>query len=63
VNEITDLLDHPHLHTVPVETPAGTVDVPTPAPVWTEGERRYRPVPALGAHSDAVRHEFMPVGA
>jgi itaconate CoA-transferase len=63
VNEITDLLDHPHLHTVPIETPAGAVDVPTPAPLWAEGERRYRPVPALGAHSDAVRREFMPAGA
>jgi itaconate CoA-transferase len=61
VNEITDLLSHPHLRTMPVATPAGPIDMPAPSPIWAEGERRYGPVPALGAHSEAVRREFAPL--
>jgi formyl-CoA transferase len=58
VNEITDLLGHSQLHTVPVETPKGIVDVPAPASSWADGDRTYGPVPALGANTDAVRQEF-----
>ncbi len=63
VNEITDLLHHPQLHTIPIETPAGPVDLPTPAPLWAEGERRYGRVPGLGAQSEVVRGEFRPTKA
>jgi itaconate CoA-transferase len=61
VNEISDLLEHAQLHTLSVETPAGPVKLPAPAPIWVEGARRYGPVPALGAHSDSVRAEFSAV--
>lgn len=58
VNEIGDLLGHGQLHTLFVDTPAGAVELPAPAPVWVDGARHYGPVPALGAHTDAVRREF-----
>jgi itaconate CoA-transferase len=58
VNEISDLLGHAQLHTLSVETPAGPVELPAPAPIWVEDARHYGPVPALGAHSDSVRAEF-----
>jgi len=58
VNEITDLLAHSQLHTVPVNTPNGIVDVPAPPSSWTEGARSYGSVPALGANTAAVRQEF-----
>jgi len=60
VNEITDLIDHSQLHTIPIETPAGSVALPAPAPIWAEGERRYGSVPALGTQSETVRREFIP---
>jgi itaconate CoA-transferase len=58
VNEISDLLGHAQLHTLLVDTPAGPVELPAPAPIWVDGARRYGPVPSLGAHSDSVRVEF-----
>jgi itaconate CoA-transferase len=62
VNEIMDLLDHSQLHTIPVETPNGIINVPAPAPYWCNGERTYGAVPALGANTQAVRREFIKVG-
>jgi crotonobetainyl-CoA:carnitine CoA-transferase CaiB-like acyl-CoA transferase len=58
VNEISDLLGHSQLHTVLVETPNGPVEMPAPAPRWGIGDRTLGPVPGLGAHTNAVRHEF-----
>ena len=58
VNEITDLLEHPQLHTVLVETPNGPVEMPAPSPRWGLAERTFGPVPALGAHTEDVRREF-----
>ncbi len=60
VNEVDDLLRHSQLHTLSVETPNGAVEMPAPAPIWADGERRYGPVPALGAHTADVSREFMP---
>jgi formyl-CoA transferase len=57
VNEISDLIQHPQLHTMSVNTPGGNVDLPTPAGRWREGERCYGAVPSLGTHTDAVRRE------
>ncbi len=58
VNEVADVLAHPALHRVPVETAVGTVDVVAP-PARVDGTAPdFRPVPELGAHSDAIRAEF-----
>lgn len=56
-NTTTDVLEHPHLHARgrwgEVETPGG----PVPALLPPLGER-LDPVPALGAHTDAVLREL-----
>lgn len=50
VNDMAALARHPHLRRITVETPAGPVDLPAPAPVFRETPRGYGPVPAIGAH-------------
>jgi formyl-CoA transferase len=52
------LRHHPHLSRVTVMTPSGPVSYPAPAARWRGAERRYGPVPALGAHTAAVKAEF-----
>jgi formyl-CoA transferase len=59
VNEIVDLLNHPQLRTVAIATPNGRVDLPAPAPIWPDGPDSFGAVPELGAHTRAVRREFM----
>jgi itaconate CoA-transferase len=61
VNTTADLAVHPQLRRIEVGTPSGVVSYPAP-PVRRAGEaaRRYGAVPALGAHSAAIRAEFMP---
>jgi itaconate CoA-transferase len=50
VNDMAALAAHPHLRRITVETPAGPVRLPAPAPIVLGAERDYGPVPALGAH-------------
>jgi crotonobetainyl-CoA:carnitine CoA-transferase CaiB-like acyl-CoA transferase len=50
VNDMAALARHPHLRTVEIDTPGGPVRMPAPGPRWAAGERRYRPVPAVGMH-------------
>ncbi len=59
VNELRDLLSHPHLRTVPVETVGGIVDIPAPSARMMSEERRYGAVPKLGAQTASVRAEFL----
>ncbi|EHK74899.1 L-carnitine dehydratase/bile acid-inducible protein F [Sinorhizobium meliloti CCNWSX0020] len=54
VNDMTALAGHPHLRRITVETPAGPVSYPAPAPIFKGAERRYGSVPALGQHATAV---------
>ena len=54
VNDMSDLSKHPHLRRIEVETPAGAVALPAPAPIFAGAERRYGRVPALGEHTDKV---------
>jgi itaconate CoA-transferase len=56
VNDMTALSAHPHLRRITVETPAGQVSYPAPAPIVTDAPRRYRPVPGLD------EHEPLPIG-
>ncbi|NWG25556.1 MAG: CoA transferase [Pseudorhodoplanes sp.] len=59
VNDPAGLARHPHLRRIAVETPSGPVSYPAPAPIRSGEPRRYGPVPALGAHTEKVRAEFM----
>ena len=64
LNEVADLSTHPQLRRATVETPAGPVEIVAPPARHDDGEggtggdRPLRPVPALGAHSAAIRAEF-----
>jgi itaconate CoA-transferase len=57
VNGVAELAGHPALRRVVVETPGGPVPVAAPA-ARLSTPRSYGPVPALGAHSAAIRAEF-----
>ncbi len=58
LNAVEDLARHPQLRLDSVETPGGRIEVVAPPVRESGGEGAYRPVPALGAHTDAVRREF-----
>ena len=60
VNTTADLAVHPQLRRIDVGTPSGIVSYPAPAARRTgEAAHRYGAVPALGAHSAAIRAEFL----
>lgn len=56
VNDMAALSDHPHLRRISVDTPAGPVRIPAPAPRTMGTTREYGPVPALGGqhHGDTA---------
>jgi crotonobetainyl-CoA:carnitine CoA-transferase CaiB-like acyl-CoA transferase len=58
VNEVADLARHPALRRVSVPLPEGAVSLAAPPVRWSDGAREALPVPALGAHTAAVRAEF-----
>lgn len=57
LNDMEGLAGHPHLRRITVETPAGPVAVPAPAPIVAGQERRYGAVPAIGQHGPARKEE------
>jgi itaconate CoA-transferase len=59
VNEVADVLKHPHLRRLSVETPSGSILLPAPAARVDGAASEFEAVPALGAHTDAVRREFL----
>jgi formyl-CoA transferase len=61
VTDCEALAHHPHLRRITVDSPSGPVSTPAPAPV-VGGARRYGAIPALGAHTDKVRAEFLRKG-
>ena len=63
VSSVGDLISHPAATTLPVETPAGTIEVLAP-PAIVDGKRAtMRRVPGLGEHEAALRAEFAPLAA
>jgi len=48
VNDMAALSSHPHLRRITVDTAAGLVSYPAPAPIFVSSPRQYGPVPALG---------------
>ena len=63
VNDSALLGKHPHLRRITVDTPSGPASIPAPTPLRAGEERRYGPIPELGAHTEMVRNEFLPSAA
>lgn len=60
VNDVPAVLGHPHFRQVTIDSPGGPIALPTPpAKFRGEAEPSFGPLPALGAHSQAVRREFL----
>jgi crotonobetainyl-CoA:carnitine CoA-transferase CaiB-like acyl-CoA transferase len=58
VNSVADLSQHPQLRRWPMETDQGVVSLIAP-PLMTEHDDYYfRPVPAVGEHTEKIRAEF-----
>lgn len=53
VNDMAGLSAHPHLRRITVETPAGPVSYPAPAPIVRGEDRTYGAVPALAGKGGA----------
>jgi len=60
INGVEGLASHKALRRVVVETERGPVAMAAPAARFSDGARVLGPVPALGAHTAAVRREFLP---
>jgi formyl-CoA transferase len=45
---MADLATHPHLRRIAVDTPAGLVSYPAPAPIVVGEDRHYGAVPGIG---------------
>jgi itaconate CoA-transferase len=58
INETTDLIAHPQLRTKPMPVHNHTAQVPAPPYTTSWEDATFRPAPALGAHSNALREEF-----
>ncbi len=59
VNDYEGLSKHPHLRTITVDTPAGPIALPALPAQWAGVTHEPGTVPALGAHTAAVRKEFV----
>ncbi|HSS65812.1 MAG TPA: CoA transferase, partial [Gammaproteobacteria bacterium] len=58
INDVAALSKHPALRRIQVDTPTGPVSLVAP-PARTDADPpTLRPVPSLGAHSEAIRAEF-----
>ena len=58
LNDVAGLSAHPQLRRARVATPNGTVDIVAPPVRHADADRILGAVPALGAHSEAIRAEF-----
>ena len=60
VNDVPGVLAHPCLRDIAFGLPdGGTAMIAAPPAIFTGDARDYGPVPAVGAHTDAVRREFL----
>jgi itaconate CoA-transferase len=62
VNDMAALSCHPHLRRITVDTPAGPVAFPAPAPIFMGAPRSYGAVPAIGAHGPIPSAKRTPDG-
>ena len=63
LNSVADLSQHQQLRRTSVETPSGSVKLVSPPAIISTGVQQFRPVPALGADSIAIRNEFVNLDA
>ena len=62
LNQISDVSKHPHLRRIVVPTPNGEIDVIAPAAIFDADKTpAFGSVPALGAHSLALKQEFQKI--
>ena len=59
VNEVADLVGHPALRRVTVETVAGPASIVAPPVIWDGAAPRLGPVPSIGEHTERIRREFV----
>jgi itaconate CoA-transferase len=58
VNGVPEFAMHPALRRIEVQTETGMVSLAAPPVLTSDGARPLGPVPAIGAHSAAIRAEF-----
>ncbi|KAB2917056.1 MAG: CoA transferase [Hyphomicrobiaceae bacterium] len=59
VNDVTEVLQHPHLRRVSVGSETGPIELPAPPARMADQDERFGPIPVLGQHTEAVRREFL----
>jgi itaconate CoA-transferase len=58
VNDVATFSRHPALRRATVATPNGLISLASPPVLFSDGPRELGPVPAIGAHTAAIRAEF-----
>ena len=58
VNSVADLSQHPQLRRWPMETDQGLATLVAPPLITEHDDHHFRPVPALGEHTEKIRAEF-----
>src|SRR5262245_2762591 len=59
VNEVGDIIKHPHLRRIEVDTPSGPVLLPAPPARTGVTVTAFGAIATLGAHTELVRQEFL----
>jgi itaconate CoA-transferase len=59
VNEVGDIIRHPHLRRIKVDTPSGPVLLPAPPARTGVAVTAFGGIAPLGAHTELVRQEFL----
>ena len=59
VNEVGDIIKHPHLRRISVDTPSGPVLLPAPPARTGAAPAAFGAIAPLGAHTESVRQEFL----
>jgi formyl-CoA transferase len=59
VNEVAEIITHPHLRRISVDTPSGPVLLPAPAARTGAPATAFGAIASLGAHTESVRREFL----
>jgi crotonobetainyl-CoA:carnitine CoA-transferase CaiB-like acyl-CoA transferase len=61
VNHTEDLINHPQLRYIDVDTPSGSAQIVAPPVIIDNDKQQFGPVPALGEHTEKLIAEFSKV--